>query len=126
MTDTKIKVTIDPENNAEIWWNNGGHELWAKFFGDPMGVNEGVLSAQMYHDFFKRAQQIPGFINGPEYAPTPFMVDCDHNWLAGDTDPVGAGSQGYGVRCANCHATGYQRAGWYHGRYRRIGEVIID
>jgi hypothetical protein len=121
-----IKVTIDTENNAETWWDNGGRELWAEFFGAD--AESGNLSGQDYSEFRRRAIALPGFDTGPEYAPTPFIAAvCPHDWQADGVAPADPGiSQGYHVRCSLCGATGYQRAGWCSGNYRAIGKVVID
>lgn len=68
------RISVDEENNAEEWWDNGGRELWRKVTGSKNADSKNfcVCGAMM---FLRAAAKIPGFFGGPEHAPYPFVIN---------------------------------------------------
>jgi hypothetical protein len=65
------RLAIDYENPARTWWESGGQELWDSLL-DP-GENSVVLDDDVARSWLKEASQIPGWSEGPEYAPHPIV-----------------------------------------------------
>ena len=74
-TRSTVKIMVDYENNAEEWWDNGGRELWREFGGGRK--DEIYLTERAAEDMERRAQLIPGYHDGPYYAPTALIFDYD-------------------------------------------------
>jgi len=68
-----VKLAVDFEHSSRVWWESGGQELWE-------GVTEGferssvVLDDDLAASWIAAAQAIPGWSDGPEYAPHPVAV----------------------------------------------------
>jgi hypothetical protein len=68
-----LRLSVDFENPAEQWWEEGGRELWE-------GITEGfdgssvVLEPSLAESWLESARKIPGWDDGPEYAPHPIAV----------------------------------------------------
>jgi hypothetical protein len=65
-----IRLSIDFENPARHWWEAGGQDLWD-------GISEGfdgsavVVERSLAESWLEAARKIPGWDDGPEYAPHP-------------------------------------------------------
>ena len=68
-----VKLVIDFENASRHWWENGGQELWN-------GIAEGFDGSKVLVEFsiaeswIAEAAKLPGWDDGPEYAPHPVVV----------------------------------------------------
>jgi hypothetical protein len=68
-----IRLAIDYEHAARTWWEKGGQELWD-------GITEGfdgssvVLDDALAESWLAEARRIPGWDDGPEYAPNPVIA----------------------------------------------------
>jgi hypothetical protein len=67
------KLSIDYEHASREWWESGGQELWD-------GVTEGfeqtsvLLDDDLAASWISTASSIPGWNEGPEYAPHPVAI----------------------------------------------------
>lgn len=65
-----IRLSVDFENTSTTWWEEGGRELWE-------GITEGfdgssvVLEESLAESWLDSARKIPGWDDGPEFAPHP-------------------------------------------------------
>lgn len=66
------RLMVDYENAAETWWTEGGHDLWEKY-GGSMRDDEIEMTDAEAARFFEEAQRIPGWEDGPSYAPNPVI-----------------------------------------------------
>ncbi len=76
-----VRLTIDYENSSQRWWDSGGRELWEAIVevGDSAAV---VLDETVAESWMTQARQLPGWDDGPEYAPHPILrrpVDEDED-----------------------------------------------
>ena len=68
-----IRLSVDFENTAASWWDQGGRELWE-------GITEGfdgnsvVVDDSLAKSWLEAARTLPGWNDGPEYAPNPISV----------------------------------------------------
>jgi hypothetical protein len=66
-------LSIDFEFSSQTWWEQGGGELWE-------GIAEGfdgssvVLDEALAESWLSQARAIPGWDEGPDYAPHPIGV----------------------------------------------------
>ena len=67
-----IRLSIDFENTSKIWWEQGGQELWKGITQDFDG-NSVVVEESLAESWLKAASAIPGWKDGPEYAPNPVI-----------------------------------------------------
>jgi hypothetical protein len=74
-----VRVTLDEENSAEQWWDGGGLELWTELVGGD--YDEDCMSAAVWRDFVRHAEQIPGWATGPDYAQHPFVANWINPWV---------------------------------------------
>jgi hypothetical protein len=71
--DVVLRLAVDFEHPSRAWWENGGQELWD-------GITEGfeeskvVLDDDLAASWLAEARRIPGWDDGPEYAPHPVTV----------------------------------------------------
>ena len=77
-----VRLSVDFEHPSRAWWANGGQELWD-------GITEGfedtkvVLDDDLAASWLAEARRIPGWDDGPEYAPHPVIaapVDPDEQF----------------------------------------------
>jgi hypothetical protein len=72
-----IRLSVDFENTSEIWWEQGGQELWegiAESFDD----NSVIVEESLAKSWLAAASTIPGWDDGPDYAPNPITgVEVD-------------------------------------------------
>jgi hypothetical protein len=68
-----VRLSVDFENTSRTWWERGGQELWD-------GITEGfdgnsvVLDDSLAKSWLETASALPGWNDGPEYAPNPITV----------------------------------------------------
>jgi hypothetical protein len=67
-----VKLAIDYEHPSRVWWENGGQSLWDGIL-DGFGGNSVVLDDHVAESWLNEARQIPGWDDGPEYAPHPIQ-----------------------------------------------------
>lgn len=68
-----VRLAIDFENPCREWWENGGRELWDGLL-EGFEENDVVLDESLAQSVLARAAAIPGWNDGPEYAPHPLIV----------------------------------------------------
>ena len=78
-----IRLAVDFEFLSRTWWENGGQELWD-------GITEGfedtsvVVDDDLAASWLAEARTIPGWGDGPDYAPNPIAtrtVENDEEFL---------------------------------------------
>jgi hypothetical protein len=68
-----LRLSIDFEFSSQTWWEQGGRGLWE-------GIAEGfdgsslVLDEALAESWLSQARAIPGWDEGPDYAPHPIAV----------------------------------------------------
>jgi hypothetical protein len=68
-----LKLSVDFEFPSRTWWEQGGRSLWE-------GISEGfdgssvVLDEALAESWLAQAREIPGWDEGPDYAPHPIAV----------------------------------------------------
>ena len=65
-----LRLSIDYENDARSWWENGGAELWESIAEAPDAASI-VLDEALALSWLAQAEAIEGWADGPEYAPHP-------------------------------------------------------
>lgn len=67
-----VRLAIDYENPSRRWWECGGRELWEGVaeHADSPGV---VVDEDLARSWLLEAAKIPGWDDGPEYAPHPVL-----------------------------------------------------
>jgi hypothetical protein len=65
-----LKLAIDFEHASRRWWENGGQSLWDGIL-DGFGGSSVVLDDHVANSWIAEASRIPGWADGPEYAPHP-------------------------------------------------------
>ncbi len=76
-----LRLAIDFENPAETWWENGGRELWESV-AEGFDTSNVVLEGSIARSWLAQAERIPGWSEGPDYAPHPIViktVDADED-----------------------------------------------
>jgi hypothetical protein len=68
-----LRLAIDFECPAPIWWEKGGRELWESITEGFDGSSV-VLEDSLAESWIARAGEIPGWNGGPDYAPHPVAV----------------------------------------------------
>jgi hypothetical protein len=77
-----VRLAIDFENTAENWWDAGGRDLWEGLAEAP-DASQVVVDAELARSWLAQASAIPGWDDGPEFAPHPV---CQREF-AGDEEP---------------------------------------
>ena len=68
-----VRLSVDFECPARSWWEQGGQALWD-------GIAEGfdgssvVLDESLADSWLAEARKLPGWNEGPDYAPHPVAV----------------------------------------------------
>ena len=68
-----LRLSVDFENTSQNWWDEGGRDLWE-------GITEGfdnnsvVLEESLAESWLDTARKLPGWDDGPDYAPHPITV----------------------------------------------------
>lgn len=73
-----VKLSIDFENPARLWWKSGGAELWEGITGDA-DASSVVIEESLANSWLAEAEKLSGWSDGPDYAPHPVN--------RGDVDP---------------------------------------
>jgi hypothetical protein len=68
-----VRLSIDFENPSKTWWDQGGQELWDGITEDFDGSSV-VVDESLAESWLETARKIPGWDDGPEYAPNPIAV----------------------------------------------------
>ncbi|MFQ5515590.1 MAG: hypothetical protein ACE5FG_14335 [Myxococcota bacterium] len=68
-----VRLAIDFENPAEIWWARGGRELWESI-AEGFDGSQVVLEESLARSWLKEAARLPGWGDGPDYAPHPVRL----------------------------------------------------
>lgn len=68
-----VRLSIDFENPGELWWGSGGRELW-EGITEGFDQSEVVLEEALAASWLAEAERIPGWSDGPEYAPHPLVA----------------------------------------------------
>lgn len=71
------RIAVDFENNAEAWWDaattsDNAPEAFAPMLAD--NADEIIVSDEDAITILTWAEQLPGWNDGPEYAPTALTV----------------------------------------------------
>jgi len=68
-----IRLSVDYEFPSHSWWDKGGRELWEAIAegGDAASV---VVDADLAQSWLEQARSVPGWADGPDYAPHPIAV----------------------------------------------------
>ena len=70
---TLVRLAIDFENPATAWWEGGGRELWESIV-EGFDNNDVVLDESLARSWLAEAERLPGWADGPEYAPHPVIL----------------------------------------------------
>jgi len=68
-----VRLAIDFENRSRRWWENGGRDLWEGLL-EGFEDHDVVLEESIADSVLAEAAKIPGWDDGPEYAPHPLCV----------------------------------------------------
>ena len=68
-----VKLAIDFENPAKLWWESGGRALWESLL-ESFDNSSVVVEESIARSWLIEAERIPGWTGGPEYAPTPILL----------------------------------------------------
>jgi hypothetical protein len=68
-----VKLGVDFENGAELWWESGGRELWASI-AEESDASSTVVDDSIARSWITQAEAIPGWFDGPDYAPHPIRL----------------------------------------------------
>jgi hypothetical protein len=68
-----VKLGIDFENTAQGWWDEGGRDLWTSL-AEEADASSTVVDESIAKSWLEQAQAIPGWYDGPEYAPHPICM----------------------------------------------------
>jgi hypothetical protein len=77
------RLAVDFEFLSRTWWESGGQELWdgiTEDFEDTSVIVDDDLAAS----WLAEARRIPGWGDGPDYAPNPvttMTVENDEEFL---------------------------------------------
>jgi hypothetical protein len=76
-----MKLVIDFEHTSRRWWDAGGKALWDAITDEP-GAGKVVVDEDLAASWIAQAEAIPGWNDGPEYAPHPIaLVHADEDDL---------------------------------------------
>ena len=68
-----VKLAIDFECPAPLWWKSGGQALWETLL-ESFDNSSVVVEESIARSWLIEAERIPGWTGGPEYAPTPILL----------------------------------------------------
>lgn len=66
-----MRLAIDYEFPSRVWWEKGGQELWDAINDGAAAV---LLDEDLAQSWVQQAGGLPGWNDGPEYAPHPITV----------------------------------------------------
>jgi hypothetical protein len=67
-----VKLAIDFENPARLWWQSGGRELWESLL-ESFDNSSVVVEESTARSCWPRPSD-SGWKDGPEYAPSPILL----------------------------------------------------
>ncbi len=70
-----VKLAIDYEHRSRLWWESGGQELWDAVT-ESFERGSVILDDDLAASWLAAAGAIPGWSDGPEYAPHPLAVQA--------------------------------------------------
>ncbi|HJO24789.1 MAG: hypothetical protein QF890_01150 [Myxococcota bacterium] len=68
-----VRLAIDYEFSSRQWWDQGGQDLW-EALADASETAAIVLDEALADSWLAQAGSLPGWNDGPEYAPHPIAV----------------------------------------------------
>jgi hypothetical protein len=68
-----VRLGIDFENPARVWWDEGGRELWESI-AESADASKVVVDQSIAQSWLQEASKLPGWNDGPEYAPHPVRL----------------------------------------------------
>jgi len=68
-----LRLSVDFENTAQSWWDAGGRDLWEGII-EGFDNNSVVLDDSLAESWLASARKLPGWDDGPEYAPHPITI----------------------------------------------------
>jgi len=68
-----VKLAIDFECPAPLWWKSGGRALWETLL-ESFDNSSVVVEESIARSWLAQAARIPGWEGGPEYAPCPVLL----------------------------------------------------
>lgn len=68
-----VRLAIDFENPATTWWESGGRDLWESIC-ESFDTSAIVLEDSLARSWLEQASLLPGWNDGPEYAPFPVAL----------------------------------------------------
>jgi len=70
-----VKLSVDFEHASRVWWEAGGRDLWEGLTG---GFDESsvVLDDDVASSWLAEAARLPGWSDGPEFAPHPIAAQA--------------------------------------------------
>lgn len=70
-----VRLAIDYENPARIWWDEGGRELWESI-AESADASKVTVDESIAQSWLQEASKLPGWNDGPEYAPHPVRLSA--------------------------------------------------
>ncbi len=68
-----VRLSVDYEFPSRSWWEKGGQELWDAI-SDGFDGAVVVLEEDLARSWLERARGLPGWDEGPDYAPHPIAA----------------------------------------------------
>ena len=68
-----MRLAIDFENPAPGWWDAGGRDLWEALLEGFDGSSV-VVDRALADSWLAQAAAVPGWADGPEWAPHPICL----------------------------------------------------
>jgi len=68
-----VRLGIDYENPARQWWDAGGREFWESI-AESADASHVVVDESIAQSWLEEASKLPGWHDGPEYAPHPVRL----------------------------------------------------
>lgn len=68
-----VRLAVDFEFLSRTWWESGGQELWDAITED-FEHTAVVVDDDLAASWLTEAQAIPGWHDGPDYAPNPITL----------------------------------------------------
>jgi hypothetical protein len=68
-----LRLSIDFECPAPLWWEKGGRELWDSIT-EAFDGSSIVVDDTLAESWLARAREIQGWNGGPDYAPHPIAL----------------------------------------------------
>ncbi len=79
MSESMVRLTIDFENPATEWWENGGRALW-EAVGEGFETSAALVERTIAESWIEQASQLPGWDSGPAHSPHPVrLVEVDED-----------------------------------------------